>query len=203
MPAPQSGPGPQNLLLRAPDPAKPFISVILLPDLQEPMEAPPVAPVDPRPKVLGVHCKNDHFNDPDLRYCQVCGISMAQQTLIRHEGPRPPLGVLLFDDGMTFRLDTDYLVGRDPALDPGVVAGTARPLRVIDPQNQVSRAHLRIALVGWQVQLVDQSANGTWLRLPGQDQPGRVNRGQAVTLKPGAQIHLGQRWFRYESHRNP
>jgi hypothetical protein len=153
--------------------------------------------------VLGVLCKNDHFNDPDLRYCQVCGISMAQQTLIKHEGPRPPLGVLLFDDGMTFRLDIDYLVGRDPALDPAIASGAARPLRVIDPQNQVSRVHLRIALVGWQVQLVDQSANGTYLRPPGQDTPVRVGRGQAVPLKPGAQVYLGQRWFRYESHRNP
>jgi hypothetical protein len=206
-PAAQAGPpAPPSIpsLPRIPDAAKPFVSVILLPDLQPPVEPMPAPePVDPRPKVLGVLCKNDHFNDPDLRYCQVCGISMAQQTLIKHEGPRPPLGVLLFDDGMTFRLDTDYLVGRDPALDPGVTNGAARPLRVVDPQNQVSRAHLRIALVGWQVQLIDQSANGTYLRLPAQDTPTRMNRGQAVTLKPGAQVYLGQRWFRYESHRNP
>jgi hypothetical protein len=194
-------------LPRVPDAAKPFESVILLPGIPLPEEvaaAPvPATPVDPRPMVLGVLCKNDHFNDPDLRYCQVCGISMAQQTLIKHEGPRPPLGVLLFDDGMTFRLDIDYLVGREPGQDPAVTAGVARPLRLADAQNQISRVHLRVALVGWQVQLVDQSANGTYLRAPGQDTPARVNRGQAVPLKPGAQIYLGQRWFRYESHRNP
>jgi hypothetical protein len=206
-PAQPGPPAPPQIpsLPRVPDAAKPFEAVLLVPGAMPPAEEapPPAAPVDPRPMVLGVLCKNDHFNDPDLRYCQVCGISMAQQTLIKHEGPRPPLGVLLFDDGMTFRLDVDYLVGRDPAVDQAVAAGLARPLRITDPQNQVSRVHARIALVGWQVQLIDQSANGTYLRLPQQDTPTRVNRGQPIPLKPGAQVYLGQRWFRYESHRNP
>jgi FHA domain len=168
-----------------------------------PAEGPaPVQPEAPRPLVLGVFCKNDHFNDPELRYCQVCGIAM-QPDLVPQEGPRPPLGVLLFDDGMTLPLDVDYLLGREPGQDPSVVAGQARPLRVVDPQNQVSRVHLRVALVGWGVHLVDLSANGTYLRQPGEETPVRVAKGESVPLKPGAQIHLGQRWLRYESHRNP
>jgi len=76
--------------------------------------------------VRGVLCKNGHFNDPQLNYCSVCGISMAQQTLVEVSGPRPPLGLLLFDDGSTFRLDSDYLVGRAPRQDPDVVAGIER-----------------------------------------------------------------------------
>ena len=85
--------------LRAPDPAAPFVSVLLVGDGVE-ADEPPAPAVDPRPRVLGVLCTNDHFNDPNVRYCSVCGISMAQQTLVQQEGPRPPLGVLLMDDGM-------------------------------------------------------------------------------------------------------
>ena len=51
--------------------------------------------------------------------------------------------------------------------------------------------------------MVDLSVNGTYVRPPGEEQPLRVTRGQPVPLKPGAQVYLGQRWFRYESHRNP
>ena len=46
----------------------------------------------PSAQVEGVYCKNGHFNDPEARYCSVCGISMGQLTKIRQKGNRPPLG---------------------------------------------------------------------------------------------------------------
>ena len=52
----------------------------------------------PAAQVEGVYCKNGHFNDPDARYCAVCGISMGQLTKIRQKGTRPPLGVLILGD---------------------------------------------------------------------------------------------------------
>jgi hypothetical protein len=191
--------------LRQPDPASPFVAVLLGPDAGPNGAAEAPAPVeDLRPKVLGVLCKNDHFNDPNLRYCAVCGISMAQQTLVQHEGPRPPLGVLLLDDGSTFRLDVDYVVGREPQGDPDVAAGTVRPLRITDADGVVSRRHLRVALVGWDVQVMDLgSANGTFVSLPGDAQQHRLVANQPVVVRPGTQVTMGRRWFRYESHRNP
>ncbi len=195
--------------LRQPDPAAPFVAVLLGPDPDadgggaEEMPAPAIV-LDMRPRVLGVLCKNDHFNDPNLRYCSVCGISMAQQTLVQHEGPRPPLGVLLLDDGSTFRLDMDYVIGREPQQDPEVVAGTVRPLRVADADGVVSRRHARISLVGWDVHVVDLgSANGTYVQLPGDPERHQLVANQPVAVRPGTQVTIGRRWFRYESHRNP
>ena len=191
---------------RQPDPSAPFVAVLLTPGGDgEAEESPaPVVALDMRPRVLGVQCKNDHFNDPNLRYCSVCGISMAQQTLVQHEGPRPPLGVLLLDDGSTFRLDVDYVVGREPQQDPEVVAGTVRPLRITDADGVVSRRHARVALVGWDVHVVDLgSANGTFVQLPGDPQRHQLVANQPVVVRPGTQVTLGRRWFRYESHRNP
>jgi len=189
--------------LRLPDPGTPFTAVLLMPGAPLSEPAPVVEPPkDDRVHVTGVLCKNGHFNDPNVNYCAVCGISMAQQTLVSLQGPRPPLGLLLLDDGSTFRLDADYVAGRDPGADPDVAAERARPLKLAD--GQVSRRHLRIALVGWNVQVVDLgSANGTAVCLPGDPQPRRLVAHEPVAVRPGTRVELGGRWFRYESNRNP
>lgn len=90
------------------DPAAPFEAVLLIGDQAEvedrsqtsgplpPADVqPPPGPVpadgaeeaDARPIVLGIYCKNDHFNDPRVPYCAVCGISMAQLTHVSRTGP--------------------------------------------------------------------------------------------------------------------
>ena len=74
----------------------------------------------PREEVRGVYCKNRHFNDPRQLFCAVCGINMVQQTPVLVNGVRPPLGVVVLDDGSVFQLDTPYLLGRDPSADERV-----------------------------------------------------------------------------------
>lgn len=64
--------------------------------------------------VEGVYCRNGHFNDPEARYCAVCGISMGSLPKVRQMGRRPPLGVLIQDDGSASQLDADYVLGREP-----------------------------------------------------------------------------------------
>jgi pSer/pThr/pTyr-binding forkhead associated (FHA) protein len=151
-----------------------------------------------------VYCRDDHFNDPDQRYCQICGISMAQLTQVTRLGPRPPLGVLLLDDGSTLRLDADYVVGREPEVDQDVAAHRARSLRISGPASGVSRRHVRVRLTGWRVELEDlHSANGTFVHRPGAGEPEQLTPGVPVTVPPGARVDVGRRWFRYESHRNP
>jgi hypothetical protein len=198
---------PRHPPIREPNLAAPFVATILIPGHEDAGEAPPpkpAEPVDQRPRVLGVHCKNGHFNDPSVRYCSVCGISMVQQTLVPREGPRPPLGVLLFDDGMTFQLDLDYVIGREPRQDPDVMAERARPLPLADPGGAVSRKHARVLLAGWEVRLVDLgSVNGTFIQFPDDPQAHQLPPRQPVVIRPGTQVIMGQRWFRYESHRNP
>jgi hypothetical protein len=154
------------------------------------------------PIIQGVYCKNGHFDDPEARYCAVCGISMNQQTLVPRPGPRPPLGVLVMDDGSVFQLDQDYVLGREPTLDAAVASGLARPLRIRDDNGIVSRVHARVHLDGWHVVLTDLgSANGTRLLLPGQPADAALQPQAPVALVPGSQVDLGGRGFRYESHR--
>jgi FHA domain len=170
--------------------------------MPEPMPAP--EPADPRQLVDGVYCPqpvNKHFNDPEVQYCRVCGLAMLQQTRNVQKGPRPPLGVLVLDDGTTLQLDTDYVLGRDPVMDADVAAGRARPLRIIDPAGTISRLHLRIALVGWRVHVVDLgSANGSVVHHPGIPQPQRLTPHQAVEIQPGTTIDVGRRTLRFDSY---
>jgi hypothetical protein len=151
--------------------------------------------------VDGVLCARNHFNDPSVQYCRQCGIAMVQLTQRIQKGPRPPLGVLLLDDGTGFTLDKDYVVGREPVLDGDVAAGRARPLRIPDPGGTVSRLHLRISLIGWQVEVRDlNSSNGSILQFPnGTDH--RLLPGDSMIIAPGTKIVIGHRNLQYQSYR--
>lgn len=191
-------------VLHKPDASADFESVLLILSEDDQAPAAPAEAADERAQVDGVYCpqpKIKHFNDPAVAYCRVCGLGMLQQTRAIQKGPRPPLGVLLLDDGMTFRLDTDYVLGRDPGMHPDVAAGRARPLQMVDPAGTISRLHLRVSLVGWRVQVMDLgSANGSVVQHPGLDQPQRLTAQQGVEIKPGTTIHLGRRSMRFESY---
>lgn len=161
-------------------------------------QAPP-APVEPQ--VLGLHCKQDHFNDPTVAYCSVCGISMTQCSRPPEWGPRPQVGVLVTDDGTTHPLARDLVVGRAPEGDESVAAGLAGTLVLPDPL--VSRVHARVTLHDWQVRVTDTgSANGTFLLPHGQASWTRLEPGAETTVTPGSAIAFGRREVRYYSHRN-
>lgn len=163
-----------------------------------------MAEPEPRPMVYGVDCTNDHFNDPRVPYCAVCGVALAQRSLVPYKGPRPPLGVLLLDDGMTLRLDTDYLLGRDPERAAEVLNGEARPAKITSPDGSVSRRHLRVKLDGWDVNLIDLgSVNGTQVQPPGDPNFYDIPPNEPVAILPGTTVRIGvSRTMRYESHRN-
>ncbi|MCW2546033.1 MAG: hypothetical protein JWN96_493 [Mycobacterium sp.] len=153
-------------------------------------------------QVKGVFCKRGHFNDPMVQFCTVCGINMVQQTPALVDGPRPPLGVLVFDDGSVYQLEQDYVLGRQPEGAPEVVSGAARPLRLEDSGGTVSRAHALISLEGWTVRLSDHgSANGTYIAMPNSPDWQPVPPNGRVVLAPGTTIKLGNRTLKYESHR--
>ncbi|MFY9929657.1 MAG: FHA domain-containing protein [Streptosporangiaceae bacterium] len=156
------------------------------------------------PHVTGVYCKNGHFDDPEARYCAVCGIGMAQRTKARRKGKRPPLGVLILNDGSVFELDTDYVIGREPSLHTSVADGSARPLRLADTEGVVSRIHARVELDGWQVYISDlNSANGTQILLPGETDGTLLVAGVRTPIVAGTEVRLGpDHGFRYDSHRH-
>ena len=191
-----------------------FESVLLTPQPEDTgvSERREPLPVDPDPAeirtaesgigeviVQGVQCSRRHFNDPRSRFCSSCGISMVHETHNPVPGPRPPLGVIVFEDGTTYSLSSDYVVGRQPELDPRVLRGEALPLVLEDSGRTVSRAHAELRLVEWDVHFVNLSgtngsfvwdtASGQWVRVT--DRP--------VLLTPGTRIAMGRRTAVFES----
>jgi hypothetical protein len=146
--------------------------------------------------VVGAMCARMHFNAPDAMACRECGVSMRDIPRDRWRQPRPPLGVLLVDDGRGYLLDRDYVIGREPLLDGDVAAGRATPLPLSDPESSVSRLHLRVSLVGWQVEVRDLgSSNGSVLYRAGG--PRTLAPVDAAVLDPGARVGVGRRTVQF------
>jgi hypothetical protein len=155
----------------------------------------------PREEVRGVFCKNRHFNDPRQLFCAICGINMVQQTPVLVNGVRPPLGVVVLDDGSVFQLDTPYLLGRDPGADERVLGGDFRGLPIIDQSNQVSRVHARLELRGWDVVLIDNnSTNGTFVHVPKTPDWQRMAPGAEQVLVQGTRMRIGHRTLAFNTH---
>lgn len=158
---------------------------------------------DERPQVRGVYCKNNHFNDMRQRSCAVCGINMAQTARTLTYGTRPPLGVLVLDDGSEFQLDEDYVLGREPQHDESVASGRRRALSLDDDHKTVSRAHARIELHDWDVLLFDNgSANGTFVAAEGATAWQHVPPGHPYPLQTGTRVLIGRRTLIYNTSRS-
>ena len=154
-------------------------------------------------QVQGIVCSRGHFNDPTSRFCALCGISMVQQTHHLVTGLRPPLGVVVLDDGSVFALTKDYVVGRDPEQDPAILSGRAVPLMLDDPDLALSRVHARILLDGWEVRVEDaHSANGTFVARTPDAAWTRLEPGLPTTITPGTRLTMGGRTLVFESHQN-
>ncbi|WP_439032133.1 FHA domain-containing protein [Gordonia terrae] len=155
-----------------------------------------------RAMVHGIRCSRGHLNHPQSWLCGVCGIRMDQLTTFLVEGERPPLGWLLLDNGFTFLLDEDLVIGREPGSAGGGRAGSPKPIRVQDETGQLSRRHVEIRLVEWTVQLVDLgSANGTFVADPSSgNREMRLLPHRAHVLVPGSHVRIGGRHFIFESH---
>jgi hypothetical protein len=193
------------------DPVPAFESVLLIPndgdlgdDVEDANAAAPLPAGAQGPAgvvVKGINCKRGHFNDPGAAFCGVCGISMVQQTHQLVDGLRPSLGVVVLDDGTTFSVDDDYVIGREPEHDQRVIDGTARPLVLPDVEGTVSRSHALLAVVDWDVQLTDLgSSNGTYITAPNASGSTPLPRHQPVKIEPGTRIVMGSRTLVFDSH---
>jgi len=154
-----------------------------------------------RAHVHGIRCSRGHLNHPQSWLCGVCGIRMDQLTAILVEGERPPLGWLLLDNGSTYLLDEDLVIGREPGTGGGGGRGKPKPIRVQDESGQLSRRHVEIRLVEWTVQLVDLgSANGTYVVDPlSGNRETRLPAQRPHVLAPGSHVRIGGRHFIFES----
>ncbi|MHA6620984.1 FHA domain-containing protein [Pseudonocardia sp. DLS-67] len=116
------------------------------------------------------------------------------------EPPRPPVGLLVFDDGATYTVDAEYLMGRMPEADPRVVSGALRSLALEDTSGAVSRVHAQIVVNGWEALLVDVgSRNGTFVSPPGEQGWTQLPAGETHRLEPGTRVRIGGRSFQFEA----
>lgn len=153
------------------------------------------------PEVEGVCCVRDHFNDPRALYCVICGISMLQQTARLVRRARPPLGVLVWDDGETESLTVDLVLGRHPYGHEFVTSGRARAVEVTDGAERLSRSHLAVHLEGWNVTIEDLgSTNGTVVSSEATGLTQRLAPGAIVHLTDGDTVWMGARSFTFQSH---
>jgi hypothetical protein len=156
--------------------------------------------LDQQPKAQGHLCSRGHLNDPRSHFCVLCGIRMNERTGVLVVGSRPPLGLLVFDDGSTYTVDAEYLVGRMPEADQRVRSGVLRAIIIEDRSGSVSRVHAEVRLNGWDVMLVDSgSRNGTYLSAPGEPGWTPLPPHQSRRMTPGTKVRLGARTFTFES----
>lgn len=196
---PHPGPAPVPPLHHDPLHAEPLEKRAPLPKQEHQKAATEVVKIEEsRAHVHGIRCSRGHLNHPQSWLCGVCGIRMDQLTAILVEGERPPLGWLLLDNGSTYLLDEDLVIGREPGT---AGRGGPKPIRVQDETGQLSRRHVEIRLVEWTVQLVDLgSANGTYVVDPlSGNRETRLPARRPHVLAPGSHVRIGGRHFIFES----
>jgi hypothetical protein len=188
------------------EPAPSFVAIPLHADGGDEVDHAPPLPIagdaaaEAGPRVRGIACAVGHVNRLEAKYCSACGRRL-QGTVRLVEGPRPLLGIVVFEDGSTFGLDRDYVIGREPESDPRVAAGEVAAMRLEDPERGLSRVHAELRLVEWDTTVVDLgSANGTYVLPPGAPQWVRVERDVPARLEDGWRVAVGRRTFTFEQH---
>ncbi len=141
--------------------------------------------------VIGQRSVAGHFNHPRATVCWQSGeVKGSRGPWQPARDLRPPLGVLLFEDGRSYVLRWNTILGRQPDTDERVAAGWVAPLSV-EAELTMSRAHLYVELREWDVYATDISANGTTLvsaatggraKLPPQ-QPTRIDHGDTFVIE--------------------
>ncbi len=150
--------------------------------------------------VRGVRCPRGHLNHPDALFCCVDGGAMIQCTQHIVRGPRPSLGVLIFDRGETYTLDADCRIGRRPGQTPGEADAPMHVIEIDDDLRSISRLHLEVRLVEWDVTVIDRgSLNGTFVMSTSDAMPTQLQAEMPTALAPGDRVLVGSRSFVFES----
>ncbi|MCL6091548.1 MAG: hypothetical protein M1435_01140, partial [Actinobacteria bacterium] len=116
-------------------------------------------------------------------------------------GPRPPVGVLLADDGSIWALDRTYLIGADPGSAGEVRMGSARAITMRSGANHtMAPVQAEIKVSGWSVYLVDRGAEGgTYWQGPQGSGWVQLGRSEQRELTDGSHVSCGGRVLTYLS----
>jgi hypothetical protein len=153
-----------------------------------------------RPEAEGVRCDQGHFNHPRAQNCLRCGAPIPASTS-RSSGPRPPIGVLLADDGSIWVLDRDCLLGADPASTPQVQSGAAQCITMrAGPNRKMAPVQAEIKTTGWTAHLVDRGAEeGTFVQGPGTQGWAQLAPNEQRELASSSHVSFGGRVLTYLS----
>jgi len=153
-----------------------------------------------RPEVVGLLCQRGHLNHPRANSCARCGSSFPPGNP-QLSAPRPPIGVLLADDGSIYSLSSGCVIGNDPSVAPEVQAGTleALPMRA-GPNHTMAPVQAEIQVRGWNAYLVDRGAEGgSCVQGPAGEGWSQLSRNEQRELADGSHVSAGGRVLTYLS----
>jgi len=173
-----------------------------LADLAEPLPAAEPAPASPEPVVEAAPEPPPVPAEPFAAPAPAAAAAAAA-AVPETSGGSPggkSIGVIVFEDGTSYALDKDYIIGREPENDAAVVAGRAGPLVVDDAERSISRVHAELRLFGSELQIVDRgSTNGTYVWSDTNADWVRLVPNQVASVKPGGWVAVGSRSFVFEA----
>ncbi len=168
--------------------------------LETNLAAEPVPPYQESVLVVGQRSVGGHFNHPDATVCWVSGERRGSLgPWVVGQAERPALGVLVFDDGRSYVVRWNTVLGRQPDTDERVVSGRAAPLS-LEAELTMSRAHLHLELRDWDVFATDISSNGTSIRPAATGQSTKMTPGQPTLLRHGDVLVIENLSVTYQSH---
>jgi hypothetical protein len=151
-----------------------------------------------QPQVTGVRCELGHFNHPRVTNCLRCGRPIPPGTL-QVSGPRPPVGVLLADDGSIWALSRGCLIGAEPTLAAEVQSGAAQAIAMKPGTNHaMAPVQAEVQIRDWSTYLVDKGAEGgTWVQGPTAQDWEQLGRNDQRELADGSHLSCGGRVLTY------
>jgi hypothetical protein len=146
-----------------------------------------------RPQVSGANCPLGHFNHARAGTCMRCGQPLSAGAAA--SGPRPPVGILLADDGSVWSLDRNCVIGTEPTAAPQVQSGAAFGIALQPgPGHTMAPVHAEVQLRDWSASIVDRGAEGgTCTQAPDGQTWSQLGRDQQRDLPNGAHLSCGGR----------
>jgi hypothetical protein len=172
-----------------------------VPAAEEAEASPSPVAVATVPELHGVLCPSGHLTSVQDETCRTCGLPIDPTAEIV-VGPRPSLGTLTFDDGAQLQLTRPVVIGRGVPERYAINGEPATTVLLDDVQGTISRVHLEVHLVGWEIEIIDMnSTSGTFTRLG--DERIRLLPDDATAISPGTVVEVGQRSFTFSAGPNP
>ncbi len=114
-------------------------------------------------------------------------------------GSRPSLGTLTFDDGAQLQLTRPVVIGRGVPERYAINGEPATTVLLDDVQGTISRVHLEVHLVGWEIEIIDMnSTSGTFMRTDDGERV-RLLSDDPTAVAPGTVVEVGQRSFTFSA----